>query len=285
VNRLRFAALGDSITVGYGDPLPGGGWRSWAALLAAALAPTGEVEFHNLASTGALTRDVVERQLPRAMQIRPHVAAVVAGVNDTLRATFDVPAIARALDHTVGALRSVGTVVLTVRLPDPGRMFGLPGSLARPLARRINAVNAVADAVAQRYRTVHFDAATHPSTYDPRMWSVDRLHPSERGHRMLAVSYADLLAEAGVPVHERPDPEPGSPEPRRRDEVWWLATQGTLWLLRRSTDLVPYLMKMAVIEWWDGLRGRQPVPDASRIGWTVWPDPMDAQQSSYARSP
>ncbi|MYU18663.1 SGNH/GDSL hydrolase family protein, partial [Streptomyces sp. SID8361] len=31
--RLRFAALGDSLTEGLGDPVPGG-WRGWAALLA-----------------------------------------------------------------------------------------------------------------------------------------------------------------------------------------------------------------------------------------------------------
>jgi hypothetical protein len=30
----RFAALGDSVTVGLGDPMPQGGWRGWAALLA-----------------------------------------------------------------------------------------------------------------------------------------------------------------------------------------------------------------------------------------------------------
>lgn len=285
MSTLRFAALGDSITVGFGDPMPDGGWRGWAALLAASLAPAGQVDFHNLANCGALTHDVLERQLPRALQLRPHVAAVVAGVNDTLRATFDVPRIAGALDETVGALRSVGAVVLTIRLPDPGRMFGLPGALARPLARRIHAVNAVADAVAARHGTLHFDAAGHPLTYDPRMWSVDRLHPSERGHRLLAVNFADLLAAAGVPVHHRPDSEPTNPEPKRREEIWWMATQGTCWLLKRSTDLVPYLTKMAVLEWWDGLRGRQPAPDLSRIGWAVWPDPMDAHPSSCARSP
>ena len=48
---IRFAALGDSITAGYGDPVPGG-WRGWAALLAEGLAP--DVSFHNLAVSGAL---------------------------------------------------------------------------------------------------------------------------------------------------------------------------------------------------------------------------------------
>jgi GDSL-like Lipase/Acylhydrolase family len=228
---------------------------------------------------------VLERQLPRARRLNPDVAAVVVGVNDTLRRTFDVPRIGRALDETVGTLRAAGAVVLTARLPDPGRMFGLPGALARPLARRMQAVNEVADMVAERHGTLHFDAAGHPLTYDPRMWSVDKLHPSERGHRLLAASFADLLAGAGVPVHEKLDIEPTSPEPSRIGQMWWLASRGTAWLVARSTDLVPYLVKMAATEWWNGLRGRQPAPETGRIGWTLWPDPMDAQPGNCARLP
>ncbi len=36
---MRFAALGDSVTLGIGDQMPQGGWRGWAALLAGSLAP------------------------------------------------------------------------------------------------------------------------------------------------------------------------------------------------------------------------------------------------------
>ncbi len=40
-----FVALGDSITVGMGDPAPeGGGWRGWAALLAASLHAAGHTQ-------------------------------------------------------------------------------------------------------------------------------------------------------------------------------------------------------------------------------------------------
>lgn len=241
----RFVALGDSITVGYGDPMPDGAWRGWAALLAEAVG----ADLYNLACSGALTRDVAERQLPRALDLRPEFAAVLVGVNDTLRNTFDPARIGRLLDDTVAALRARGAIVMTARLPDPGRMFGLPGPLARPLARRIRAVNAVADEVAARHGTVHFDAAEHPSTYDRRMWSVDRLHPSERGHRFLATSYFDLLAgHLELPSCRRPDPEPGNPEPTFGAQVWWLATRGTKWLIDRSTDLVPSLARMAFTE-------------------------------------
>jgi hypothetical protein len=65
-------------------------------------------------------------QLPRALQLRPDVASVVAGVNDTLRPNFDPALIANALAHTVGALRAADAVVLTMRLPDPGGCSAYP---------------------------------------------------------------------------------------------------------------------------------------------------------------
>ena len=64
---MKLVALGDSITLGYGDKIPGGGWRGWASLLA----------------------NVAGSQLSRAVARQPDVATVVVGVNDTLRDTFD----------------------------------------------------------------------------------------------------------------------------------------------------------------------------------------------------
>ena len=247
-----FAALGDSITVGIGDPAPdraarGRIWRGWAALLAEGLP---EPRLHNLASVGAQAADVERDQLPRALELRPDVASVIVGINDTLRAGFDPRRFARAAEHTVGALRSAGAEVLAMRLPDPGLMLGLPDALSRPLARRIHAVNAVVDDLAGRFGTLVFDAAGDPETYDRRMWSVDRLHPSERGHRLIAARFHDRLAAAGVPLGPCPESEPSSPPPTRRAQAGWMATKGTAWVIRRSTDLVPYLMFMAVRELW-----------------------------------
>jgi lysophospholipase L1-like esterase len=268
-----YVALGDSITLGMGDPMPDGGWRGWAALLATAMP---NLEFHNLAISGALIHDIEREQLPRALELRPAVVSVVAGVNDTLRRTFDVAAIAASLAHTVGALRAAGATVLTMRMPDPGRMFGLPGSLARPLARRIRAVNTVADAVAARFATLHFDVSGHAATYERRMWSVDRLHPSERGHRLLARSYCALLE---LPPLQWPDAEPSSPPPTRRAQVGWMATKGTRWMIDRSQDLVPYLFNMMVAEWWYGLRGR-----ADRLAATIEQETVAAVRLEAAPS-
>lgn len=241
-----FVALGDSITAGMGDPAPGGGWRGWAALLAATL---DQPDLHNLATLGALAADVERLQLPAAVAAKPDVASVVVGINDTLRGDFDPGRTGASVGRTVAALHAAGAEVLTMRLPDPGQMFGLPGALARPLARRMHAVNTAVDQVALRYRTVHLDAARDPATYERRYWSVDRLHPNERGHRLIACRFHDLLAAAGYPLGEGPDPEPSSPPPTRRAEFGWMATKGTAWLFRRSRDLVPALVTLAVREW------------------------------------
>jgi lysophospholipase L1-like esterase len=151
-----FVALGDSITLGIGDRGPTRAWRGWVPLLAEGLC---EPRLHNLAASGAQSADIEHDQLPRALELRPDVASVIMGINDTLRSSFDPRRIARSAEHTVGALRSAGAEVLTIRLPDPGFMLGLPSALARPLARRIHAVNTVMDDVADRFGTLVFDAA------------------------------------------------------------------------------------------------------------------------------
>jgi lysophospholipase L1-like esterase len=265
-----FVALGDSITLGIGDPVrlappPGSrrskgprGWRGWAALLADGLT---EPDLHIVAGNGALMADLERDQLPRALQLRPDVASVVIGVNDTLRPNFDPDRIGASAAHTIGALRACGAEVLTMRLPDPGRMLGMPGVLARPLAKRAHQLNDVMDAVASRFGTLHFDAASDLCVYDPRMWAVDRLHPSERGHRLIARRFHALLAESGFPVGTEPGEEPMNEPPTKAEQLAWMATKGTAWVVKRSTDLVPSLLSMAFAEWRAGGAGADNAAD------------------------
>ena len=159
-----------------------------------------------------------------------------------------------------------------MRLPDPAQMFGLPSGLARPLSRRMRAVNAELDRIAAHYGTVHWDASTDPETYDRRNWSVDRLHPNERGHRLIACRLWDRLEAAGVPVAERPGSEPTQPGAQPpRDDALWMATKGTRWFLRRSVDLIPYMLFMAA---------REALTEPRE-----WPAPRPASSSGQACRP
>ncbi|MFF9150381.1 SGNH/GDSL hydrolase family protein [Streptomyces sp. NPDC014861] len=186
-----------------------------------------------------------EDQVPRAAALRPHLASVVVGVNDTLRHTFDIGLFARRLDRVLGALDATGAVLLTACLPDPGRMLGLPGPLARPLARRGRSVNAVVHALSARYAAVHLHLAEPAWTADRTLWSADRLHPGERGHRAVAVAFHRLLAERGIARGPAPSPEASEPPPTRAETARRLATAGTGWVLRRSRDLLPQLLLLA----------------------------------------
>lgn len=269
---VRFAALGDSLTAGAGDPV-GDGLRGWAALLAGGLvaddadaadadnadnadgsgeAAGGAVRFRDFAVAGARARDVAAFPLPRALAYRPDVVSVVVGLNDTLRRTFDITEVALALDRTCAALSARGAVLLTACLPDPGAVLDLPGPLARPLARRRRQVDAVVHTLSARYGAVHLHLADAAWVADRTLWSADRLHPGERGHRTIAARFHALLADRGLAHGAAPGREPRQPPPYRADALRWPATAGTGRVLRpcqgRCHDLLPDLLRLAGAE-------------------------------------
>ncbi|MGK5534017.1 SGNH/GDSL hydrolase family protein [Streptomyces sp. URMC 129] len=257
-----FAALGDSLTEGLGDALPGGRWRGFAPLLAAGLGPPARpVRLVNLARSGARTADAAGEQLAAARALRPRYASVIVGGNDTLRGAFDIADAARDLDAVIGALTADGAVVLTACLPDPGRMLHLPRALAQPLARRMRALNDVVHHLSWRHGAVHAHLADHPLVADRAAWSVDRLHPSELGHRLLAREFHAGLAARGLAAGPPPSPVPDRPPPRRAAGAWWLATRGTRWVAARSTDLLPGLLRLAAAETRHRLAGTEEALD------------------------
>ncbi|MFI9275152.1 SGNH/GDSL hydrolase family protein [Kitasatospora sp. NPDC052896] len=252
---VRFAALGDSLTEGVGAPAADG-WHGWAALLAPALAaePVG-CRLRNLATSGVLAADLPAAQLPSALAFQPHFAAVLAGGNDTLRAGFELRRTALALDTTLRELSCSGAVLLTACLPDPGALLGLPSPLARPLARRMAAVNAVVHGLSRRHGAVHLHLADLPWRTDRALLSADRLHPSPSGHLLIAREFHTLLTAAGHHLGSPPAAVAAPPAPSRAADLWWLATRGTAWVARRSVDLLPGLLALAAAETRQRLRG------------------------------
>ena len=78
-------------------------------------------------------------------------------------------------------------------------------------------------------------------------FSVDRLHPSELGHRHLAAAFARQLIEAGFSFTP-PSLECDRPVPDRWEEVRWLVTEVAPWLGRRARDLGPWAAHKVVEE-------------------------------------
>lgn len=254
VKRLSLVALGDSTTVGIGDSVPDG-WRGWSRLLADQLAVTHRLAYTNLAVSGATAASVRATQLPKAVDLRPQLASVVVGVNDTMRSTWDPVRVRDDILACIGGLADAGAVVMTLRFHDHGSVLGLPEVLRRPLWRRIEVVNDAYDAAHAAYGGIRLDLTGEPAVYERRFWSLDRLHPSELGHRRLAAAFARALQAHGYPLG-CPD-VPSLVARTRGQEWWWLTSQGLPWLGRRARDLAPWAIRMTAVDAVDRMRARR----------------------------
>lgn len=239
----RLAVLGDSTAVGLGDPLPDRTWRGVGPLVAEALGvgPASPASYLNVAFTGARMRCVRNEQLPAVLRLRPDVALLVVGMNDTLRSDFEPQSLAEDLEYVVSALHAEGTLVLGLRYHDHARVFRLPAALARALRARIAELNEVIDLVAVRTGIPCFDAGSMEHAYELSTWSVDRLHPSELGHRMLARGFTGLIADEGYEVLEPVSMVcSGGAQHGTAAHLGWLVAKGIPWLWRRGKDFLPY---------------------------------------------
>jgi len=137
--------------------------------------------------------------------------------------------------------------VITAKYHDHHRVFRLPGPLRRALASRIAALNDVLDTVGARHGATVIDLGALPGIYQPAAWAVDRLHPSELGHRLLARAIVDRLAAAGATVRGEVSLEcAGGRTPGKLARWGWLVFKGLPWLFRRGRDLVPYALSTFV---------------------------------------
>jgi len=91
-SHVGFAALGDLVTFGLGDPVDTG-CRGWARLPAATIGQDHEVSFCNTARPRATVADVRFEQLVAATNYCPHLASIVISLNDTMRSMWEPEAL------------------------------------------------------------------------------------------------------------------------------------------------------------------------------------------------
>ena len=236
---VRFAALGDSVTYGIGDRASHR-CRGWARLLSEAIATDHAVSFCNVARPGATAADLRNSQLGDALEHRPQFASVIVGLNDTMRSAWDPRKLRADLLHTAHSLAEQGATLMTVRFHDHSRVFGVPRPLGRPMRQRIDVLNNVYDEIHATYRGLQVDLAQHPGVYDREFWSIDRLHPSELGHRALAHEFSALLEQHGL-TFASPALELDGDPTTWVGELRTLVIEGVPWMARRVRDLGPSL--------------------------------------------
>ncbi|MGN9838619.1 SGNH/GDSL hydrolase family protein [Nonomuraea sp. H19] len=233
MSYARYVALGDSQTEGLGDGDDVRGHRGWADRFAEHLARANPgVHYANLAVRGRTAAQIRDEQLPVALELRPDLATVMAGMNDIIRPGYDAAAVVGAVEDMFAALTGAGAHVVTVTLPDIGRI----APLARRLLPRVLDFNDRIRAAAARHGVALID--TYPLAYvtDARMWSSDRLHASPEGHARFAAAVAHALELPGsddtwmAPLPPLPTP---SAWRAAATEARWLATFAGPWIARR----------------------------------------------------
>jgi lysophospholipase L1-like esterase len=242
----RYVALGDSLTEGLCDPAPdlpdGGGpnpagnpWRGWADRLAEALAagaqhsPEG-FAYANLAVRGRLLTEVIEQQVPRALELKPDLVSLIGGGNDVLRVGVDLDALAARLDDAVGRLRATGATVLLATAYDTGGM---------PLVRRTRGLAGIFTAnvwtIARRHDALVLDLWGMRSLYHPLLWAPDRIHLVADGHRRIALHALHVLGlpadgDWATPLPARP---PRTRQQAMREDAAWVRAHVLPWVGRR----------------------------------------------------
>ena len=242
---VRVASLGDSATFGIGDRV-GSAWRGWAVLLAEAIAVSHDVSFANLARSGATIADVERDQISDALDHRPHLATLVVGINDTLRSWWDADQARRQLLSCAARMDGQRALLLTVRFHDHAELLPLPRQLRVRLGRRIDALNEMYEEVHDRFGGIQIDLRDHAEPLERDFWSIDRMHPSERGHRWLAHTFSTALNGAGL-VFEPPALSCTSNAPSRAENVRWLVREGGPWLGRRAKDFAPWAARETLV--------------------------------------
>lgn len=180
-DAARLVALGDSITVGRGEPFDGVPCRPWVGWLAETL----ELELANLAVEGVGASAVRTDQLPQTGPVNA-LGCLYVGVNDVRDPAWDALAYARDLAAILDGLvpRCARTLILTV-----------PRDLGRPRAgeAKVGEVNAIIRAEARARGLVLAeldDLAGAPLVLD------DAVHLTALGQREIADRATRALAAA-----------------------------------------------------------------------------------------
>lgn len=242
LTHMRIVALGDSSVFGVGDfdsenTAIGAGW---AGRIAHDLKAG---RFLNLGKNGARARDLVKFQLNGALCMKPDLSLICVGTNDVLRGDFSPHEIRENINQVIGKLNSTNCLAVFLGIPNP--MITAPGPmvLKKILSQRVQIVNSIIQAQSEHLGAVFIDTWDSQIAGDKSMWHIDRMHPSPKGHQTISdlvrrSLYLPRRSRKKLPI------ENGTIE--KKDELFWLITNGAKWFAKRSIDLVPAIIWLII---------------------------------------
>lgn len=191
---LRFVVLGDSTAAGLGTDEA----NAYPTILAERLAAAGyRVELTSLGVSGARARDVLQAQVPAAIEIRPDLVFIGIGANDATHVTR-LASVSKDMGRSIDRLLATGADVVVAGAPDMRAdafyepLRSLVGWRGRQVTKAITDVardRGVPVVPLARLTVPHFEA-------DPDgHYASDSFHPNALGYKRWADAIFPYLVE------------------------------------------------------------------------------------------
>lgn len=197
---IRLVLLGDSTALGVGvDRMSDTVGGQLAALLAGG--PGGRrVELSNVAVAGSLSADLGTQVARALVGVRPDIAVILVGGNDTTRFVRSSDAVEH-LAAAVRRLRGAGVSVVVGTCPDlvAARAFAVPlRQLIGWRGRRLARAQAIAVRAADGVPVDLVEQTGALFRADPGTFCHDGYHPSADGYRVWAHALLPAVSEAAA---------------------------------------------------------------------------------------
>lgn len=205
--RVRYAAVGDSFTEGYGDFRENGSVIGWADRVALGLARmcAEPVYYSNHAIRGRRLADIATEQVSAVLELDPlpDLVTINGGANDLLHPRHH--SVAHLIDVTheaIERLKAAGVLPVIMGPPDPSQ--NVPFSdVVRARGKRLSKAQ---KKIAKAHGTLFINIFKDKVLQNPEYWAHDRVHLNEHGHARVANRVLTEIGFSAVDELIAPDP-------------------------------------------------------------------------------
>jgi lysophospholipase L1-like esterase len=232
----RLIVCGDSYSEGMSDEITNGQYRGWADRIADVMSRANpEFTYVNLAIRGKLLKQVIDDQLPAAINLVTGPDTLLsfhAGANDALRPGYK-PEVAQAL--YADAVRRAAATGATLMLFTVLERTGNTGRGSDVWAARFGEFNKIVRQVGAEVGAIIVDANGETFFSDSRFLAFDRLHLNAEGHNRVAQALLEKLGYQFDSAWRIPlPPAPASSWLSRQiSSTLWFFTFALPWIWRR----------------------------------------------------
>lgn len=182
-NNIKYVALGDSLTYGFGASNFKGTFPF--TLAQKLLNKYKKVEVINLGVSGATSEDLVRFQLPKAIEEKPDLVTLMIGTND-VHDFVDTETFRVSLENIIVQLKNTQAQILVINIPYLGTDSLVLPPYNKIMDLRIKQFNKIIREVAEEKQVKYVDLYSKSNKIFKKnqklYYSIDQFHPSDSGY-------------------------------------------------------------------------------------------------------